>query len=442
MIKKLLVANRGEIACRIIRTCKEKGIATVAIFSEADRNAPHVREADEAICIGEPPVSKSYRNVETVLQAALEAGVDAVHPGYGLLSEQPDFAAKVIAAGMIWIGPTPGVIAQMGDKAIARNKMEQAGIPIIPGSGVLQSLEKALAEAERIGYPVLLKASAGGGGMGMYLCQNKQDLQEQFALASQRAGLLFGDPTLFLEKYLPSVRHIEVQIVGDHQGNIIHLGERECSVQRRNQKLIEEAPANHLSPKIREKICQTAVLAGKAIGYQNVGTVEFLLSPDEKFYFLEMNTRLQVEHTVTEQVTGIDLVAWQLEIAAGNKLSRSQEEIEMRGHAMEFRICAEDPQTFYPSPGTITSWSLPKGREHRIDSGVKRGNAVSPYYDSLIAKWIVTGSNREETIRLAKSGLPQWRIEGIKSNLRLYERLLDHPAFCSGIYDTNLLKKL
>lgn len=442
MIKKLLVANRGEIACRIIRTCKEKGIATVAIFSEADRNAPHVREADEAICIGEPPVSKSYRNVETVLQAALEAGVDAVHPGYGLLSEQPDFAAKVIAAGMIWIGPTPGVIAQMGDKAIARNKMEQAGIPIIPGSGVLQSLEKALAEAERIGYPVLLKASAGGGGMGMYLCQNKQDLQEQFALASQRAGLLFGDPTLFLEKYLPSVRHIEVQIVGDHQGNIIHLGERECSVQRRNQKLIEEAPANHLSPKIREKICQTAVLAGKAIGYQNVGTVEFLLSLDEKFYFLEMNTRLQVEHTVTEQVTGIDLVAWQLEIAAGNKLSRSQEEIEMRGHAMEFRICAEDPQTFYPSPGTITSWSLPKGREHRIDSGVKRGNAVSPYYDSLIAKWIVTGSNREETIRLAKSGLPQWRIEGIKSNLPLYERLLDHPTFCSGIYDTNLLKKL
>ncbi|WP_044642459.1 acetyl-CoA carboxylase biotin carboxylase subunit [Risungbinella massiliensis] len=441
-MQKVLIANRGEIALRIIRTCQKLGIQTVAVYSEADSKSLFVRAADESVLIGPSPVQQSYLQMDRILEAARQKGADAIHPGYGLLSENSVFAQKVEDAGLIWIGPKPEVIAWMGDKAVARAKMCEVGVPLVPGTKVLSTLEKALSEARGIGYPVLLKASGGGGGMGMYPCHSEAELIKYYAVAVDRAKVMFGNATVFLEKYLPSARHIEVQIAADRSGKVVHLGERDCSVQRRHQKIIEESPAPYLPEAVRERLVETAVRAASAIGYENVGTVEFLVDSQNQIYFLEMNTRLQVEHTVTEAVTGIDLVEWQLLLAEGKELPLSQRDIKFQGHAMEFRICAEDPTTFFPSPGTITKWLTPTGTAHRLDSAVESGSIVTPFYDSLMAKWIVSGSNREETIRTTLESFAKWEIAGVKSNMPLLKKILENPVFQSGEHDTKIIETI
>jgi len=440
-MKKILVANRGEIACRVIRTCRRMGLSTVAVYSDADKDAPFVKMAEEAVRIGPPPVAQSYLNMEAILEAAQSTGANAIHPGYGFLSENAAFAEKVEQAGLTWIGPKPEVIAKMGDKVTARCVMEKAGVPVVPGTDGLASLDEALQAAEQIGYPVMIKASAGGGGIGMLVCRDDQELQKGYQAVKGRAKAYFGNDTLFMEKWVDRSRHVEVQIAGDTNGSVIHLFERECSVQRRNQKVIEESPSPSIRPDTRERLTKAAVRAAEVVGYTGVGTVEFLVGPDEAFYFLEMNTRLQVEHPVTEAITGIDLVEMQLDLARGNSLSLNQGDVNMQGHAIEYRIYAEDPETFLPSPGTVTRFEIPQGDGIRVDAGVEAGMTVSPFYDPMIAKLIVSGSSRKEALERSEEALRRFEIEGIKTNIPLLLQMVRHPDFVRGVYDTGLLQK-
>ena len=439
MFSKILIANRGEIALRIIRACKEMGIATVAVYSEADREAMHVSLADESYCIGPAPVSASYLNSGSILEVAVTTGCQAIHPGYGLLSENASFAELCGKCGLTFIGPLPETIRLMGDKEAARRTMKQAGVPVIEGSDLLQSPAGAAETAKKIGYPIMLKARAGGGGRGIRIVDGPEALDGAFRAASAEASSAFGDGALYMEKYLRPVKHIEVQILGDTAGNIVALGERDCSVQRANQKLLEESPAPALQDDARKKMTEAAVAAARAVGYVGAGTIEFLCSGGE-FYFCEMNTRLQVEHPVTEMVTGIDLVKWQIRIAAGMPFPFTQDDLRVMGHAIECRINAEDPKRNYaPSAGTITMLHTPGGPWVRFDTAVYQGYTVPPYYDSLIGKLIVYAREREEAIRKMKSALCELVTEGIETNADLQLEILSDPAFISGEYTTDFL---
>lgn len=441
-MKKILIANRGEIALRIIQTCKEMNIGTVAVYSEADKDLPFVKAADEAVHIGEPPVAKSYLKSEEILKAAIEHKVDGIHPGYGLLSENDDFAKRIEEAGITFIGPSPQTIEWMGDKIKARKTMQQAGVPIVPGTiEPIEEVEEGIKLAEQIGYPVMLKASSGGGGIGMVKCENRDDLRKHFVSSQQRAKNYFGSGRMFIEKCIENARHIEVQVMGDTHGNIVHLYERDCSVQRRNQKVVEESPSPFLTESLRSKITASAVKAAKAVNYVNAGTVEFVVSENGDYYFLEMNTRLQVEHPVTESITGLDLVRWQIQIAKGERLPLLQNEILSNGHAVEFRLYAEDPVTFFPSPGKIEELNWPEITNVRIDSGYESGNAVTPFYDPMIAKIIVSDSNREECIKTALKFFGSLKIKGLKTNVPLFQRLLEEEDFVKGDYTTDYLSK-
>ena len=439
MFSKILIANRGEIALRIIRACKEMGIATVAVYSEADREAMHVSLADESYCIGPAPVSASYLNIGSILEVAVTTGCQAIHPGYGLLSENASFAELCGKCGLTFIGPLPETIRLMGDKEAARRTMKQAGVPVIEGSDLLQSPAGAAETAKKIGYPIMLKARAGGGGRGIRIVDGPEALDGAFRAASAEASSAFGDGALYMEKYLRPVKHIEVQILGDTAGNIVALGERDCSVQRANQKLLEESPAPALQDDARKKMTEAAVAAARAVGYVGAGTIEFLCSGGE-FYFCEMNTRLQVEHPVTEMVTGIDLVKWQIRIAAGMPFPFTQDDLRVTGHAIECRINAEDPKRNYaPSAGTITMLHTPGGPWVRFDTAVYQGYTVPPYYESLIGKLIVYAREREEAIRKMKSALCELVTEGIETNADLQLEILSDPAFISGEYTTDFL---
>ncbi|MGE6368489.1 acetyl-CoA carboxylase biotin carboxylase subunit [Planococcus kocurii] len=436
-MKKILIANRAEIARRIIRTCNRLGIETVAIHSEADGDLPYVSEATEAVLIGPNPVVQSYLQIDKIIEEAKKRGVDAIHPGYGLLSENADFARKVARAGMIFIGPSSDIIEKMGDKIESRRTMIQAGVPVVPGTeeGVT-TLEEALQQAVEIGYPLMLKASAGGGGIGMVRCENEQALTQQFDSVKNRAKAYFGDDVVYLEKFIADARHIEVQIFGDHHGNLVHLYERNCSVQRRNQKVIEESPSPNLPQDVRERLCAAALQAGKAVNYTNAGTVEFIVDSNNEFYFLEMNTRLQVEHPVTEEVTGLDLVEWQLTVADGGKLP-SQDKIQTKGHAIEYRVYAEDPKTFFPSPGKLEK--LQWGEGARIETGYEEGNQVTPFYDPMISKIIIHGSDRADALSKSQTFFNRVTINGVKTNISLFKEFIGSEQFVSGNYATAVL---
>lgn len=440
---KILIANRGEIALRIMRTCKKLGIQTVAVFSEADEHMPFVREADASFLIGPGPVQQSYLKADDIINIAIREKVDAIHPGYGLLSENAAFARKIEEAGIIFIGPDADTIELMGDKIASRTKMKDAGVPVVPGTDAgVASLEEAIEAAEEIGYPIMLKASAGGGGIGMVRCENEQALSQHFQSVKTRAKAYFGDDVVFLEKFIDKARHIEVQIFGDSKGNIVHLFERNCSVQRRNQKVIEESPSPALSDDVKNRLHAAAVAAAEAVNYRNAGTVEFILSNDDEFYFLEMNTRLQVEHPVTEEVTGFDLVQWQIEVARGNELPcTSQSDIHSNGHAIEYRIYAEDPKTFLPSPGTITTLSYEEFEGVRIDRGYDEGGKVTPFYDPMIAKVIIHGTQRQEAIDKSKKFFETLTIDGVKTNIPLFEEFVDSTEFGKGDYNTDVLSQ-
>ena len=440
MFRKVLVANRGEIALRVMRACRELGVATVAVYSEADATAAHVRYADEARCIGPAVATRSYLNIDALVQAARETGAEAVHPGYGFLAENAAFARACREAGLVFIGPSPEVIELMGDKAAARRLAREAGVPIVPGTAEAVSPEKALAAAEEIGFPLMVKAAAGGGGRGIRVVERREDLASAVAIAAQEAQAAFGDGALYLERYLSRPRHIEVQVLGDGCGNVLHLFERECTIQRRRQKLLEEAPSPALTPELRERICAAAVWLARAAGYTSAGTVEFLLDQDGRFYFLEMNTRIQVEHPVTELVTGVDLVKEQLRVAAGESLRWRQEELTLRGHAIEFRINAEDPDKgFFPSPGVIERLELPGGPGVRVDHALYAGYEIPPYYDSLIAKLIVWGADREEALARGRRALDELVVEGIATTAPFHRRLLDDPAVIAADYHVQFL---
>ena len=441
MFRRILIANRGEIAVRIIRACREMDIETVAVYSTADRDALHVQLATKSVCIGPPKAADSYLNQTAVLTAAVESGCEAIHPGYGFLSENADFADLCRRCGLKFIGPPAEVIRSMGDKAAAREMMKKAGVPVIPGSdGCVSGAEEALRVAEEIGYPVMLKASAGGGGRGMRRVFSAEELPAAFAAAQAEAVACFGDGSMYVEKLILRPRHIEFQIMADSKGNVVHLGERECSIQRKNQKLMEEAPSCALSGELREQMGQAAVAAAKACGYEGAGTVEFVLDKEKHFYFIEMNTRIQVEHPVTEMVTGIDLVREQIRIAAGLPLSVSQEDVVLRGHAIECRINAENPSKgFQPCPGRVGFLHLPGGCGVRVDSGLYPDCELPPYYDSLVAKVIVTGSTRLEAIRRMRRSLGELVIEGPETNTDLLHQILYHPDFVRGNYNTGFL---
>lgn len=432
MFTKILIANRGEIAIRIIRACKEMGISTVAVYSEADRESLHVALADEAICIGGPRADDSYLNGERIVSAALATHAQAIHPGYGFLSENAGFAALCKEHGVVFIGPPAEVISNMGDKDAARRLMKQNNVPTTPGTDILRNAQEAKEAAANIGYPVLIKASAGGGGKGIRLIEREEDMERAFETASSEAQKAFGDGRMYMEKYLDPVKHIEVQLLADEEGNIVCLGERECSIQRNNQKLIEESPSPGVGPEIRRELMATAARAAKASGYVNAGTVEFLMDKDKNFYFMEMNTRLQVEHPVTEMVTDVDLVKWQIRVAAGVKLDFTQEDVRLSGHAIECRINAEDPFTFVPSPGRVTAWHLPGGPGIRIDTHVFSGYTVPPYYDSMIGKIIAHGDTREQAIARMRVALSELAVEGIKTNTKLHRELLADERFFQG----------
>lgn len=441
-MKKILIANRGEIAHRIIETCHKLSIETVAVHSEVDANMPFVKLADESFSIGPGPVQQSYLQADTIIDIAIRTNADAIHPGYGLLSENADFARKVEEAGLLFIGPAAETIELMGDKIASRTKMKLAGVPVVPGTDEgISHLEEAKIAATQIGYPIMLKASAGGGGIGMVRCENEQALSQHFQSVKNRAKAYFGNDVVFLEKFIENARHIEVQVFGDSKGNIVHLFERNCSVQRRNQKVIEESPSPSLSNDLRQRLADAAVLAAKAVQYRNAGTVEFIVSEDDNFYFLEMNTRLQVEHPVTELVTGYDLVEWQIEVAKGNELPcKDQEKIQLTGHAIEFRIYAEDPKTFMPSPGTIKTLDWGPEKQHvRIDSGYVEGGTVTPFYDPMIAKVVVHGDTRKEAISKSIDFFESFSLEGVKSNAPLFKEFLHADAFTNGSYNTNVL---
>ena len=438
--RTVLIANRGEIARRVIRTCRRLGIRTVAVYSEADRALPFVREADEAVLIGPPPAAQSYMAIEKILDAAEATGAEAVHPGYGFLAENPAFARRCAERGLVFIGPRPEVIEAMGSKLAARRLMQRAGVPVIPGwDEPLPSLAEAQQIAAELGYPLLLKASAGGGGIGMHLVGSLEELGRVFDSARERAQKYFGDGTLYFERLVPGARHIEVQVARDGQGTGVHLFERECSIQRRHQKVIEETPSPVLDAERRAALCAAALRGAEAIDYTSVGTMEFVFDQAGQFYFLEMNTRLQVEHPITEETTGIDLVELQLRVAAGLPLGLVQEEIRQSGHAIECRVYAEDPQTFLPSPGTITRLELPEGA--RYEFGYEAGNTVTPYYDPLIGKVITRGATRSEAIERMIEALRGMRIEGIKTNLPLLLAVCEDAGFQSGRYDTAFLSR-
>lgn len=442
MFKKILIANRGEIAARVIRTCKTLGIATVSIYSKVDKEAPHVKMADEAYEVGNPKVTDSYLKIDKILEIANLAKADAIHPGYGLLSENAEFARRCEEAGIVFIGPSSDVIARMGSKIEARNSMELAGVPVVPGiSSPLADAEEAAQAAGRIGYPVMLKASAGGGGIGMQIVNNESEMKQAFEGNQKRAANFFGDGAMYLEKVIENPRHIEIQILADAQGNTVYLWERECSIQRRHQKVVEEAPSPFLDEPTREKMGKAAVTAAKSIGYRNAGTIEFLVDEHKNFYFLEMNTRLQVEHTITEEITGLDLVAEQLRIAAGHSLNFGQSDVKREGHAIEVRIYAEDPKTFFPSPGIITKFAIPEGDGIRHELAVHDGSVVTPFYDPMIAKLIVTGKDRSEAINRLQQALANYQVEGIKTNIPMLQEVIAHPAFRSGDTTTSFVAK-
>jgi len=446
MFQKVLIANRGEIALRIIGACKELGVATVAVHSEPDRDALHVQAADESVCIGPAAASGSYLNIAALVAAAEITGADAVHPGYGFLAENAHFAEILTDVGLTWIGPSPHAIRSMGDKSVAKETVAKAGVPTVPGSpGPLESVEDALTLADRIGYPVLLKAVAGGGGRGMRVAGSDRELAAAFELATTEAERAFGNGSVYLEKYLAEPRHIEIQVFGDLRGRVVHLGERECSLQRRHQKILEEAPSPALIPELRRRMGEAAVAAARAVDYAGAGTIEFLLDADGSFYFMEMNTRIQVEHPVTEMVTGFDLVKEQIRVAAGEPLSFGEPHegsgFASRGHAIEFRINAEDPVTFAPSPGTVTTLHLPGGPGVRVDTAAYAGWKIPPYYDSLIAKLVVHGRDREEAIMRGRRALELFIVEGVKTTIPLHRRLLDEPDFRAGRFSTKWLER-
>lgn len=442
MFKKVLIANRGEIALRVIRACKELGIMTVAIHSEADALALHVRAADEKVCVGPAESALSYRNIPNVLSAAEITGVDAIHPGYGFLSENAHFAEVCESIGIKFIGPSSENIALMGDKAKAREIVVKRGLPVTPGSpGEVRSEEDAAQAAQKIGFPVIIKATAGGGGRGMRVVNKADDLGRAFQAAQAEAKSTFGNDGVYLERYFLEPRHIEVQILADQYGRVVHLGERDCSIQRRHQKLVEETPSPVVDDKLRREIGRVAVEAVRAAHYRNVGTVEFLLDKDRQFYFMEVNTRIQVEHPITEMVTGVDLIKEQIRLAAGHPLSIRQQDVVLTGHSLECRINAEDPEKFTPSPGVITKYSSPGGFGIRVDSAMESGSVVVPYYDSMIAKLITHGRDRQESVARMKRALGEFIIEGIKTTIPLHRRILDDPDFQEGHVSTMFLER-
>jgi acetyl-CoA carboxylase, biotin carboxylase subunit len=442
MFEKVLVANRGEIALRVVRACQELGVAAVAVYSDADESALHVRHADEAVRIGPPPAGKSYLNIEALLEAARETGAEAIHPGYGFLAENARFAAACRDADFTFVGPSAEAIEKMGNKSAARRLAREAKVPVVPGSDDASSADEAAETAEGIGYPIMVKAAAGGGGRGIRVAEEEEGLRKAVQVAKREAEAAFGDGTLYLEKLLVAPRHVEVQIIGDHEGNVIHLYERECSMQRRRQKVLEEAPSPGISPEVREKMTEAAVRLAREARYANAGTVEFLVEGDE-FYFIEMNTRIQVEHPVTEMLTGVDLVKEQIRVASGEPLSLEQEDVPMVGHAMEFRINAEDPdQDFMPSPGEISSLEVPGGPGVRVDSAIYQGYQIPPFYDSMVGKLVIWALTRDEAISRARRALHEYRLEGIKTTIPLHLRLLEDDAFRSGEYNTGYLEEL
>ncbi|QOV12906.1 acetyl-CoA carboxylase biotin carboxylase subunit [Viridibacillus arvi] len=442
MFKKVLIANRGEIAARVIRTCKEMGIETVAVYSEADEDSLHVKAADESYLIGPPRVNESYLNIDRIIDIAQASGAEAVHPGYGLLSENASFVKRCEEAGLVFIGPESDVIAKMGSKIESRKMMNRVGIPIVPGIDYpLKNIEEAITVAEEIGYPIMLKASAGGGGIGMQIVKEPKELEKAFEGNQKRATNYFGDGAMFIEKYVANPRHIEIQVLADNKQNTVYLWERECSIQRRHQKVLEEAPSSFLDEETRAKMGEAAVRAAKSIGYSNAGTIEFLVDEEKNFYFLEMNTRLQVEHPVTEEITGLDLVKEQLNIAFGKELSFTQSDITRVGHAIEVRIYAEDPKTFFPSPGKITNLELPEGENIRHELAVNNLSTVTPFYDPMIAKLIVKGSTREKAIDEMKKALDEYIVEGIKTNIPMLKNVIKHEAFLNGDTTINFVEK-
>ncbi len=442
-MNKILVANRGEIALRVMRSCKEMGIKTVAVFSEADRNAPHVKYADEAVCIGPPPSNQSYLRGDKIIEVALELGVQGIHPGYGFLSENAEFAAAVAKAGITFIGPSPEAMDMMGDKLSAKAAAKRYKIPMVPGSdGAISSVEEGKKIALETGFPLLIKASAGGGGKGMRIVEKIEEFEEQMKMAVGEATSAFGDGAVFIEKYVTGPRHIEIQVMADNHGNICYLFERECSVQRRHQKVIEEAPSSVLTPEIREKMGKCAVDVARACNYSGAGTVEFLLDENRNFYFLEMNTRLQVEHPVTEMITGVDLVKEQIRVARGEKLSFTQEELKINGHSVEVRVYAEDPtNNFLPDIGKLVTYRRPQGTGIRVDDGMEEGMDIPIYYDPMIAKLVTWGSNREEAMDRMIRAIDEYRISGVETTLLFCRFVLENSAFRSGDFDTNFIPK-
>ncbi|MDT8862051.1 acetyl-CoA carboxylase biotin carboxylase subunit [Alkalihalobacillus sp. MEB130] len=440
MFTSVLIANRGEIALRIIRTCKKLGVRTVAVYSEADRNALHVKMADECYEIGPSRVQDSYLNMDKILEAAKVFEVDAIHPGYGLLSENAEFARRCEQENIVFIGPQPNMIELMGEKVKARKAMAEAGFPIIPGTDfATEKLEEMLQAAKQIGFPVMVKASAGGGGIGMQVVQNENELEKAFVSNQKRAKMFFGNGEMFVEKAIEQARHIEIQILADNKGNTVHLWERECSIQRRHQKVIEESPSPILDEELRDRIGTLARDVAQKIGYTNAGTIECLVDHEKQIYFLEMNTRLQVEHPVTEEITGIDLVEWQLRIASGETLPFKQKDLKRDGHAMEVRIYAEDPKTSFPSPGTITAIHVPMMEGVRHECAVEKGSVITPFYDPMIAKMITKGKTRKEALDQLIHALQQYQIEGIKTNIPMLLEVLSHPAFQAGNITTSFV---
>ena len=444
MIRKILIANRGEIAIRIIRACREMGIETVAVYSEADREALHTQLADEAVCIGPAAAKDSYLNMEQIISATMITGADAIHPGFGFLSENSQFAKLCEACHITFIGPDSDIIARLGNKAVARQTMVDAGVPVIPGcQKALTDVKEALEIAKGIGFPVIVKAVLGGGGKGMRVAYNEDEFENAFLMAQKESGLAFGDESMYLEHFVENPRHIEFQILADNYGNVIHLGERDCSVQRNHQKVIEESPSAVVDEELREKMGQAAVLAAKAAGYKNAGTIEFLLEKDKSFYFMEMNTRIQVEHPVTEWVTGIDLIKAQIRIADGEKLKWKQEDIQITGHAIECRINAEIPEkNFMPSPGVVKHLHLPSGNGVRVDTGLYTGYRIPSEYDSMIAKVIVHAPDRDAAIQKMRSALDEMVILGVETNLDFQYRIMKNPEFCEGNADTGFIERL
>ncbi len=443
MLQKILIANRGEIAVRIIRACREMGIRTVAVYSEADKNSLHKTLADEAICIGPAASSKSYLNMKAILEAACLTGADSIHPGFGFLSENASFAKICNDMGIKFIGPSGDLINLLGNKSKAKETMKKAGVPVVPGSeGLIKSKEEAIELAEKIKYPVILKASAGGGGRGIRIAYSKEELEKSYDIVKQEAKISFGDDSIYLEKFIENPRHVEIQILADEHGNCIHLGERDCSIQRRNQKIIEETPSMAINDKTRKKMGQVAVKAVKEIGYTNVGTIEFLVDKNQDFYFMEMNTRVQVEHPITEMVTGIDIIKEQIKIASGQKMLLKQEDIKFTGHVMEARINAENSdKNFMPCPGKITGLHLPGGNGIRVDTAIYAGYTVPANYDAMIAKIIAQGKNREEAIAKLRSAIAELVVEGIDTNTDFILKILENENFKTNQYDTSFVEK-